>query len=80
MKAWRGDVDPTFRFLFFASRHRSDWCRAGKNLIKIGKTPNFTNRRHDTRGEIVGSVVKKRRKKMRKHKQRKLLKRQRHKK
>jgi hypothetical protein len=31
-------------------------------------------------GEIVGSVVKKRRKKMRKHKQRKLLKRQRHKK
>ncbi|MAJ61209.1 MAG: hypothetical protein CBC48_15325 [bacterium TMED88] len=32
------------------------------------------------RGEIVGSVVKKRRKKMRKHKQRKLLKRQRHKK
>ena len=31
-------------------------------------------------GEPVGSVVKKRRKKMRKHKQRKLLKRQRHKK
>jgi hypothetical protein len=32
------------------------------------------------RGERVGSVIKKRRKKMRKHKQRKLLKRQRHKK
>jgi len=31
-------------------------------------------------GDTVGSVVKKRRKKMRKHKQRKLLKRQRHKK
>ena len=31
-------------------------------------------------GESVGSVIKKRRKKMRKHKQRKLLKRQRHKK
>jgi len=32
------------------------------------------------RRSIVGSVIKKRRKKMRKHKQRKLLKRQRHKK
>ena len=32
------------------------------------------------RREPVGSVIKKRRKKMRKHKQRKLLKRQRHKK
>ncbi len=31
------------------------------------------------RGRTVGSVIKKRRKKMRKHKQRKLLKRQRHK-
>jgi hypothetical protein len=31
-------------------------------------------------GERVGSVVKKRRKKMRKHKKRKMLKRQRHKK
>ena len=34
----------------------------------------------DGRRFIVGSVIKKRRKKMRKHKQRKLLKRQRHKK
>jgi hypothetical protein len=32
------------------------------------------------KGALVGSVIKKRRKKMRKHKQRKLLKRQRHKK
>jgi hypothetical protein len=33
-----------------------------------------------TEGDRVGSVVKKRRKKMRKHKKRKMLKRQRHKK
>jgi hypothetical protein len=34
---------------------------------------------HTPEGKCVGSVIKKRRKKMRKHKQRKLLKRQRHK-
>jgi len=36
--------------------------------------------RSDEKGALMGSVIKKRRKKMRKHKQRKLLKRQRHKK
>ena len=35
---------------------------------------------HSEKGARVGSVIKKRRKKMRKHKQRKLLKKQRHKK
>ena len=36
--------------------------------------------RAERKGKCVGSVVKKRRKKMRKHKKRKMLKRQRHKK
>jgi hypothetical protein len=50
-------------------------CRAASPRASI----RFAVGRRDRRGDPVGSVIKKRRKKMRKHKKRKLLRRARHK-
>lgn len=56
--------------------------RAGRRSFRWLGTARRTKDSLSSRIEVnhVGSVIKKRRKKMRKHKQRKLLKRQRHKK
>ena len=56
----------------------SDQAGNLSRIVEPGAGP--VNPGRQKRGTEVGSVVKKRRKKMRKHKQRKLLKKQRHKK